>query len=834
MILSLLKKTAFLLVVVGACNSLFNVALPQHFSVTGQVFDERDAPIENAEIILLDSALDRADELALYGLGVPIARSGWEGSYTVPQLVPGKYVLAVLSEGKQSSKQKISIVDRDVTQNVVLYDLEDELEEITIDAGNQSVLGIHRLRAVEKDALYDGKKNEVVILDDITANLATNNSRQIYARVPGLNIWESDGAGVQIGIGGRGLSPNRNSNFNTRQNGYDIAADALGYPESYYSPPVMALEQIQIVRGAASLQYGTQFGGLLNFVFKDGHEYKAVDVTALQTVGSFGLYNSFNSVGGTAGNIRYYSFYQYKHNNGWRPNEELSQHTAYAGITYQFSDRWSLKPEFTYMTYLAQQPGGLTDAQFEADPRQSSRDRNWFNVDWYLWALASDYVFSSRTRLNTRFFGLFAGRDALGNLSRIDRLDFGGNRDLISDRFKNWGNETRLVHRYSLWNDMSVLLVGSRFYRGFTDRTQGEGNDGEGPDFDYLNPELLEGSDFELPSSNASLFVENIFNIGPRLSVIPGVRFEYIDTRADGYYRNIVRDLAGNILTDQRIEETRKSTRSFAFFGVGLSFKQSNALEVYSNFSQNYRAINFNDIRVNVGSLEVDPDIKDERGYNVELGIRGLMTEVVNFDISLFHLSYQDRIGTVLKTAPNPQFNNLVNRIFRYRTNVADAEIYGVEGYAELDVLKLLVDPKNHTRLSVFGNVAWIHARYTDSDENGITGNEVEMVPGINLKVGAVLRTDVFRVAYQLGYVGEHFSDASNAIRTPTAIEGIIPSYRIMDLSIQARMGRYRLDAGVNNLTNTSYFTRRATGYPGPGIIPSTGRSIYITAGIQI
>ena len=86
----------------------------------------------------------------------------------------------------------------------------------------------------------------------------------------GLNIWESDGAGVQLGIGGRGLSPNRNSNFNTRQNGYDISADPLGYPESYYSPPLEAIERIEIVRGAASLQYGTQFGGMLNFKFKKG------------------------------------------------------------------------------------------------------------------------------------------------------------------------------------------------------------------------------------------------------------------------------------------------------------------------------------------------------------------------------------------------------------------------------------------------------------------------------------------------------------------------------------------------------------------------------------
>jgi Fe(3+) dicitrate transport protein len=60
-----------------------------------------------------------------------------------------------------------------------------------------------------------------------------NNARQIFAQVVGLTINESYG-GLQLSIGGRGLDPNRTSNFNTRQNGF-ISADVLGYPESYYA-----------------------------------------------------------------------------------------------------------------------------------------------------------------------------------------------------------------------------------------------------------------------------------------------------------------------------------------------------------------------------------------------------------------------------------------------------------------------------------------------------------------------------------------------------------------------------------------------------------------------
>src|SRR5690606_26115464 len=108
----------------------------------------------------------------------------------------------------------------------------------------------------------------------------------------------------------RGLDPNRASNFNTRQNGYDISADALGYPESYYTPPMQALQRIEIVRGAASLQYGTQFGGLLNFVFKRGPQDKPFEFITENTYSSFNQFNTFNSIGGTKGRANYYAFYQ--------------------------------------------------------------------------------------------------------------------------------------------------------------------------------------------------------------------------------------------------------------------------------------------------------------------------------------------------------------------------------------------------------------------------------------------------------------------------------------------------------------------------------------------
>jgi len=84
-------------------------------------------------------------------------------------------------------------------------------------------------------------------------------------------------------------------------------------------------------------------------------------------------------------------------------------------------------------------------------------------------------------------------------------------------------------------------------------------------------------------------------------------------------------------------------------------------------------------------------------------------------------------------------------------------------------------------------------------------------------------------------YTSSQFSDAQNTI-TPTsnALFGEIPSYSVMDFSTKYESNRVTIEAGINNLLNKSYFTRRASGYPGPGIIPSDIRNCYISLQVKI
>ena len=177
------------------------------------------------------------------------------GHLRIDNLKNGIYQFTVFADLYESTNLTITINDQPINQDIILIQKINLQDTITIKHVPKS-----HWDDVHNDIIIDSKKHEIIDVENLDGSKATNNPRQLFATVPLTNTVETDGAGIQLGIGGRGLDPHRSSNFNIRQNGYDISADALGYPESYYSPPAEAVKEIEVLRGAASLQYGTQFG----------------------------------------------------------------------------------------------------------------------------------------------------------------------------------------------------------------------------------------------------------------------------------------------------------------------------------------------------------------------------------------------------------------------------------------------------------------------------------------------------------------------------------------------------------------------------------------------
>jgi Fe(3+) dicitrate transport protein len=89
---------------------------------------------------------------------------------------------------------------------------------------------VARLNAVIGTYLVEGKKNEVISLDQMSANVTEKTARQIFAKVPGIFVYDMDGAGNQINIATRGLDPHRGWEFNIRKDGVITNSDMYAYP----------------------------------------------------------------------------------------------------------------------------------------------------------------------------------------------------------------------------------------------------------------------------------------------------------------------------------------------------------------------------------------------------------------------------------------------------------------------------------------------------------------------------------------------------------------------------------------------------------------------------
>ena len=68
-----------------------------------------------------------------------------------------------------------------------------------------------------------------------------------------------------------------------------------------------------------------------------------------------------------------------------------------------------------------------------------------------------------------------------------------------------------------------------------------------------------------------------------------------------------------------------------------------------------------------------------------------------------------------------------------------------------------------------------------------------------------------------------------------TGTVGLVPSYGLVDVNAGYRFNNHlQVRVQVNNLGNKQYFTKRPSFYPGPGIWPSDGRNMTVTAEIRL
>lgn len=683
---------------------------------------------------------------------------------------------------------------------------------------------ISRLPEEQNGFLTGGKKNEVITIAATNANIAIKTGRQLFAKVPGVFVYDMDGSGNQVNISTRGLDPHRSWEFNIRQNGTIINSDMYGYPASHYSAPMESFEKIDLVRGTGSLQYGAQFGGMINYNTKKPDSTKSFSFESINTTGSYNLLSSYNAVGGTWKKLSYYVYDYHRHSDGYRKNSQSDADAQFIQLNYQFSNSVSIKVELGRSKYLYHIPGPLNDSMFYADPRMSTRSRNYFSPEIYVPSVVFNWKLSEQTKMNLTLSGVFGDRssvqlDAFADLPDTINSSTGQykNRQVDIDKFNSRTIEFRMLHQYKIGLVRGKLASGFAYMNNDLHRMQlGKGTTGTDYDLSLVEPGF--GRDIHFKTGNIAFFAENIFQLTPRWTISPGVRYENGDSKMSGlikYYT--VNPLPTSI------------RHNFILGGISSQFQLNGDNTLYGGISRAYRPVIFKDIVPASTYEQIDKNLKDAFGYNAEFGLRGKLFRYLQYDLSYFRVLYKNRLGTIV-------LQDNLGQSYTYKTNIGNSATDGAEIFVQYKF------PVTGSLFAgVFSSTSYMNARYTTglvsvgTSNKSIKGNKVEAVPEWISRNGMDILYKGFSCTILYNYTSSTYSDALNTVTPPAnGSKGYTPGYSLWDINTSLRINSmFSLRTGVSNLFNKQYFAKRPTFYPGPGIWPGDGRNFYITLGFK-
>ncbi|WP_065219971.1 MULTISPECIES: TonB-dependent receptor domain-containing protein [Butyricimonas] len=193
-------------------------------------------------------------------------------------------------------------------------------------------------------------------------------------RIPGLFITSRGvmGYGVSTGSAGgmslRGIGGSSNTELLVLIDGHPQYMGLMGHPiaDAYQT---MLAERVEVVRGPASVLYGSNaMGGVINIITRKQRE-DAVKTNARVSYGSYNTLITEASNSMKRGRFTSIVTGSYNRTDGHRPDMEFEQYGGYAKVGYELSDAWNLSCDVNVTHFNASNPGKTNAPLIDNDSR---------------------------------------------------------------------------------------------------------------------------------------------------------------------------------------------------------------------------------------------------------------------------------------------------------------------------------------------------------------------------------------------------------------------------------------------------------------------------------
>ncbi|WP_458129288.1 TonB-dependent Fe(3+) dicitrate receptor FecA [Pseudomonas sp. Z2-11] len=732
--------------------SLSFVALPAVLAAEAKAYHIAPSSLENA----LNQFGREAGVLISFGsqLTGGLQSRGLEGSYSPEQglnaLLEGTGLQARPEGDNAFSLQPVS--------------------STALDIGTTTVVGDWLGDAAPTNVFEHPGARDVIRREEFERQGATQ-ARDVLNRIPGVNAPENNGTGshdMALNFGIRGLNPRLASRSTVLMDGIPVPFAPYGQPQLSFAPVSMGnMDAVDVVRGGGAVRYGPQnVGGVVNFVTRaipDAPTVKGGFQTEASPSSSHdGFKTSANLLaGGTADNgLGGALLYSGTRGGDWREHSDTQIDDLILKGNYQLDEANSFNAMAQYYEGEADMPGGLNVADYNADPYQSTRQKDRF------WGRRTLVNFGYRYQQDRREF---TANTFFTKTLRSGYLDQGSFLSLSPREYWVRGLETRFAQGFDLGPTSHEVGVGYRYINeaGHELRYRTPIASNELPTTSSRNDRDTRGG----TEANA-FFIDDRIDIG-KWTITPGIRYEMIESQQT------------NNLTNAKY----KGDYNTALPALNLLYHLTDEWNLYANTEGSFGSVQYSQMPNRVSSGEVKP----EKARTWELGTR--------YDNG----NLRAEIGAFLINFDNQYESNQTNDSVIARGETRHQGIETSINYA-LDGLSPAL-----AGFDVYATYAFVDATIREDGPN--KGNRVPFSSRHKGTLGVGYTDGPWKLNLDSTYQSAQFADNANTrAESADGSTGNIPGYMLFSSRAAYDFGPQLSDlnvaVGVKNIFNTQYFTR--------------------------
>jgi Fe(3+) dicitrate transport protein len=624
----------------------------------------------------------------------------------------------------------------------------------------------------------------VVQQEDIDATGAASIG-DVMRRIPGVQATDNSGtagSAISLNIGVRGLTGRYSPRSTVLLDGVPLAVAPYGQPHLSFAPVSLNnIEAIDVVRGGGAVRYGPQnVGGIINFTSRaipdapglagdasvrysdfgeGGHSTQYSAFLGTQLENGFGLALLYSGIDGST----------------WREGSDEKVNDFALKFRYLLGAGAQIYGKLSYYDVESMTPGGLTVAQYNANPFQNTRPTDFWDgrrkgIDLgYLNTLSATQEAEIKVYYNDS-----ERRSSLINAARTSITVQPRNYQVL-------GIEPRYTQRVQWGATTHDITAGYRYLR-----ERGDDNT-----YAVAVATGVQGAatTFDNETDAHAVYVDDRIAYGA-WRITPGVRFEKIDSQRT--------ERAGNRDFDTSNDKALPS--------LNAAYLVDRALTVFANYGTSFGPVQ----NTQLNSQTAANPLKPELAKTVELGARwkanGLTAEA-----TLYRLRFDNQILQVPGSNP---------AVFR---NIGATKHEGIETAVDYRFAGML------DGLSAYAN--W---NYTKAiQESGATaGLDVPFYARRTGTVGARYETGPFSASLSATAQSKQFSDAENTVaESANGGVGRIPGFGTVNGQVGWKLpGKpgVQLLTGLNNLADKRYYTRNVDG--NAGRMAGAPRTAYVQA----